>query len=310
MLPQSNASIRTHSRPITTDRNQSHLPKSHWMRTMPTKETRNMPAKPETYPALYDIFTLLNAIATRHQTRKYLARVLQTGHCSQTAKSSRGMFIETMIRLRKERNGFKTNEQIVGSFYDPRISPTREYVLQAQQVRVNHVLATCLIRPDLSSKRGLSCYFTCAGYLLHSPGFVWLNGNFKKRYGSRSSFRHILQKSKYKKPTTQVGFLSSLAQNVTSCGSDRFGAADRNWSVSLGFSFAAKRFVRLCGPCCHYRNSYWDKIRHRKFSRWRIENSYELLNSLQPLHLHNCLHGLKFRISGQDHSILLHASGD
>ena len=31
-----------------------------------------------------------------------------------------------------------------------------------------------------------------------------------------------------------------------------FRAADRNWGVNLGFSFAAKRFVRLCGPYCHY----------------------------------------------------------
>jgi hypothetical protein len=62
------------------------------------------------------------------------------------------------------------------------------------------------------------------GYLAHPPKFVWLNRNFKKRYDANPSFRHILQISKYKKPTFEGRFLSSVAQNVTLSGPD----GDRN----------------------------------------------------------------------------------
>jgi hypothetical protein len=47
-----------------------------------------------------------------------------------------------------------------------------------------------------------------------------VNSNFKKCHDPKPSFRHILQKSKYKNRPSKVGFLYSLAQKVTSCGPD------------------------------------------------------------------------------------------
>ena len=59
---------------------------------------------------------------------------------------------------------------------------------------------------------------TCAGYFVHPPGFVWLT----------ATLRSVMTPSRvsvifYRNPNTKnrpskVGFLSSLAQKVTSCG--------------------------------------------------------------------------------------------
>jgi hypothetical protein len=61
---------------------------------------------------------------------------------------------------------------------------------------------------------------TCAGYLFIRSDFERLNSNFKKRSNPNPSFRHILQDPKYKKPTIESRFLSSLVKKVTSCGPD------------------------------------------------------------------------------------------
>jgi hypothetical protein len=55
---------------------------------------------------------------------------------------------------------------------------------------------------------------------VYSPGFVRVNGDFKKRYDPNPSIRLILKSLKYKNRPSKVGFLSSLAQNVISCGPD------------------------------------------------------------------------------------------
>ena len=46
----------------------------------------------------------------------------------------------------------------------------------------------------------------CAGSFIQPPGFERLNNNYKKRNGPNLSFRYILQKSKYKKPTFEGRF--------------------------------------------------------------------------------------------------------
>ena len=70
----------------------------------------------------------------------------------------------------------------------------------------------------------------CAGYLAYPPGSVWLKSNFKKRYGSKPGFRHILQKSKYKKNRpSKVGFCRHLLKMLHPAVPTGFEPAERNW---------------------------------------------------------------------------------
>jgi hypothetical protein len=89
----------------------------------------------------------------------------------------------------------------------------------------------------------------CVGYLAHPPRFVWLNRNLKKHYDANPSFRHMIQKRKYKKADLRRSAFLLLAQKVTLSGPDGDGTRVQltNRSIAISINKYPIQFLRNGG---------------------------------------------------------------